>query len=172
VAIGLLQRARIFLRRVGGVILVMTLALWLLASFPAPPPGATGAPIEYSLAGMLGRVLAHLFEPIGFNWQISVALVPGLAAREVVVSSLATVYAIGGDDAAGALAPLIAQGWSAATAYALLAWFVFAPQCLSTLAAVRRETSGWRVPALLVAYLFALAYAAAFVTYRVALALA
>ena len=172
VAIGLLQRARIFLRRVGGVILVMTLAMWLLASFPGPPAGATGAPIKYSLAGMLGKGLAHVFAPIGFNWQISVALVPGMAAREVVVSSLATVYAISGaGDAAGALAPLIVKGWSAATAYALLTWFVFAPQCLSTLAAVRRETGGWRVPALLVTYLFVLAYAAAFITYRVALAL-
>jgi len=170
-AVGLLQRARIFLRRVGGVILVLTLALWLLATFPAPPAGATGAPIEYSLAGMLGHALAHLFAPIGFNWQISVALVPGLAAREVLVSSLGTVYALGGDDLARALAPVIAQGWSSATAYALLAWFVFAPQCLSTLAAVRRETGGWRVPALIAGYLFVLAYAAAFVTYRVALAL-
>jgi ferrous iron transport protein B len=156
---------------VGGVILVLTLALWLLATFPAPPAGATGAPIEYSLAGMLGHALAHLFAPIGFNWQISVALVPGLAAREVLVSSLGTVYALGGDDLARALAPVIAQGWSSATAYALLAWFVFAPQCLSTLAAVRRETGGWRVPALIAGYLFVLAYAAAFVTYRVALAL-
>ena len=168
-AVGLLQRARIFLRRVGGVILVLTLALWFLASFPAPPAGATGAAIEYSLAGTLGRALAHLFEPIGFNWQISVALVPGLAAREVLVSSLGTVYALGGDDVAATLGPVIAQGWPPATAYALLAWFVFAPQCLSTLAAVRRETGGWRVPALMAAYLFALAYAAAFVTYRTAL---
>ena len=148
-ALGLLQRARIFLRRVGGVILVLTLALWFLASFPAPPAGATGAAIEYSLAGTLGRALAHLFEPIGFNWQISVALVPGLAAREVLVSSLGTVYALGGDDVAATLGPVIAQGWPPATAYALLAWFVFAPQCLSTLAAVRRETGGWRVPALM-----------------------
>ena len=174
VALGLLQRARIFLRRVGGVIMVLTLALWFLASVPSPPPGATGSPIEYSLAGMMGGALAHLFAPLGFNWQISVALVPGMAAREVVVSSLATVYALGGHDstaAAGALAPVIAQGWNPATAYALLAWFVFAPQCLSTIAVVRRETGGWRVPALMVGYLFALAYAAAFVTYRVALAL-
>jgi ferrous iron transport protein B len=168
--IGLVQRARIFLARVGGVILLLTLALWFLASFPAPPPGASGAPIEYSIAGMLGRLLAMVFAPIGFNWQISVALVPGLGAREVLVSSLATVYSIGGGkDAAGALAPVLSQGWSAATAYALLAWFGFAPQCLSTLAAVRRETGGWRVPALLAAYLFALAYLAAFLTYRVAL---
>ncbi len=170
ILIGLVQRARIFLARVGGVILVLTLALWFLASFPAPPPGATGAPIEYSVAGMLGHLLAHIFAPIGFNWQISVALVPGMGAREVLVSSLAIVYSIGGGkDAAGALAPVLSQGWSTATAYALLAWFVFAPQCLSTLAAVRRETGGWRVPALLAAYLFALAYAAAFLTYRVAL---
>lgn len=175
VAIGLGQRAHIFLRRVGGVILLLTLALWFLASFPAPPEGAGGAPIEYSLAGTLGRLLAHVFEPIGFNWQISVALVPGMAAREVVVSSLATVYSLGGGEgreaAARALAPVIAQGWSPATAYALLAWFVFAPQCLSTIAAVRRETNGWRVPALLTGYLFALAYLAALLTYRVALAL-
>jgi ferrous iron transport protein B len=172
VALGLVQRARIFLRRVGGVILTLTLALWFLASFPAPPEGFTGAPIEASVAGMLGKLLAPVFAPIGFNWQISVALVPGMAAREVVVSSLATVYALGGGEgAAGALAPVIAKGWSAATAYALLAWFVFAPQCLSTLAAVRRETGGWKVPALLAGYLFVLAYGAAFATYRIALAL-
>ena len=172
VAIGLLQRARIFLRRVGGVILVLTLALWVLASFPLPPPGATGVPVEYSVAGMLGHALAHVFAPIGFNWQISVALVPGLAAREVVVSSLATVYALGGsNDMAGSLAPLITKGWSAATAYSLLAWYVFAPQCMATLAAVRRETGSWRMPAFLAGYLFVLAYAAAFATYRVALAM-
>jgi ferrous iron transport protein B len=108
---------------------------------------------------------------VGFNWQISIALVPGMAAREVVVSSLATVYALGdGSPAAQLLQPVIAKGWSSATAYALLAWFVFAPQCLSTLAAVRRETNGWRVPALMAGYLFVLAYLAAWVTYRVALA--
>jgi ferrous iron transport protein B len=171
IALGLMQRARIFLRRVGGVILVLTVALWFLVSFPLPPAGADGAPITYSFAGALGRLLAPLFAPIGFNWQISLALVPGMGAREVLVSALATVYAVGGGtDAGAALAPVIAQGWSAATAYALLAWFVFAPQCLSTLAAVRRETGGWRVPAALAGYLFVLAYAAAFLTYRVAIA--
>ena len=172
VALGLWQRARIFLRRVGGVILLMTVALWFLASFPQPPPGATGSPIEYSLAGTLGRGLAVIFEPIGFNWQISVALVPGMAAREVVVSSLATVYALsGGDDAAQALSPIIAQQWGLPTALSLLAWFVFAPQCLSTLAAVRRETGGWRMVGVMLAYLLVLAYAAAWLTYRSALAL-
>jgi len=148
-------------------------ALWFLASFPGPPPGATGAPIEYSLAGTLGRGLAVLFEPIGFNWQISVALVPGMAAREVVVSSLATVYSLAGAgaDAAQALSPIIASQWGLPTALSLLAWFVFAPQCLSTLAAVRRETGGWRIVALMVAYLFVLAYGAAWITYHGALAL-
>ena len=173
IAIGLWQRVTIFVRRVGGIILVLTVLLWALASFPAPPPGATGAAIEYSAAGRLGHALAHVFEPIGFNWQISIALVPGLAAREVVVGALGTVYALSatGDDAAQALSPLIAQGWSLATALSLLAWFVFAPQCLATLAAVKRETGGWKLPAIMLGYLFALAYAASFVTYRVALAL-
>jgi len=173
IAIGLWQRVEIFMRRVGGIILVLTILLWALSSFPAPPAGATGAPIEYSIAGRMGHGLALLFEPIGFNWQISIALVPGLAAREVVVSSLGTVYALSavGDDTAQALAPLIAHGWSLATAFSLLAWFVFAPQCLATLAAVKRETGGWKMPLVMAAYLFALAYAASFVTYRVALAL-
>jgi ferrous iron transport protein B len=171
IAIGLWQRAAIFLRRVGGIILALTIALWFLASFPSPPAGATGAPIEYSLAGQLGRALAPVFEPIGFNWQISIALVPGLAAREVAVSALGTVYALSatGEHTAAALTPLIAQSWSLATALSLLAWFVFAPQCLSTLATVKRESGGWRMPLVMAAYLFALAYAAAFITYRVAL---
>lgn len=169
-AISLWQRAEIFLRRVGGIILIMTLALWLLSSFPLPPEGATGSPIQYSFAGMLGQALAHLFAPIGFNWQISIALVPGMAAREVVVSSLATVYALSSSsaDAADALAPLISSSWSLATALSLLAWFVFAPQCLSTIAAVKRETGGWKIPIVMLTYLFGLAYLAAFITYRIA----
>ncbi len=173
VLIGLWQRVMIFMRRVGGIILVLTVALWFLASYPAPPPGATGEPIEYSFAGTLGGWLAVVFAPIGFNWQISIALVPGLAAREVLVSSLGTVYALSatGDDTAAILGPLIAQSWSMATALSLLAWFVFAPQCLATLAAIKRETGGWRYPLIAAGYLFALAYLASFVTYRIALAL-
>jgi len=172
-AISLWQRAEIFLRRVGGIILIMTIALWVLSSFPLPPEGATGSPIQYSLAGMLGEALAHVFSPIGFNWQISIALVPGMAAREVVVSSLATVYALSSSsaDAAEALIPLISSGWSLATALSLLAWFVFAPQCLSTIAAVKRETGGWKIPIIMLSYLFGLAYIASFITYRVATAL-
>lgn len=169
-AISLWQRAEIFLRRVGGIILLMTVALWVLSSFPFPPEGATGSPIQYSFAGMLGQALAYLFAPIGFNWQISIALVPGMAAREVVVSSLATVYALSSSsaDAADALVPLISGSWSLATALALLAWFVFAPQCLSTIAAVKRETGGWKIPIVMLGYLFGLAYVAAFITYRIA----
>ena len=170
-AISLWQRAEIFLRRVGGIILIMTIALWALSSFPLPPEGATGSPIQYSFAGMLGDALAHLFSPIGFNWQISIALVPGMAAREVVVSSLATVYALSSSsaDAADALIPLISSGWSLATALSLLAWFVFAPQCLSTIAAVKRETGGWKIPIIMLSYLFGLAYLASFITYTVSI---
>ncbi|MDE2371632.1 MAG: ferrous iron transporter B [Burkholderiales bacterium] len=172
-ALGLVERAKIFLRRVGGIIFALTIVLWFLSSWPPPPPGATGPAIEHSLAGILGHALQHVFAPIGFNWQISVALVPGMAAREVAVGALGTVYALsaGGGEVASSLAPVIAQGWSLATAFSLLAWYVFAPQCLSTLAVVKRETNSWRYPAIMAGYMFALAYIAAFVTYRVALAL-
>jgi len=171
VLLGLWQRTVIFVRRVGTTILFFTLALWLLASFPLPPDGATGPAIQYSIAGQIGHFIAPLFEPIGFNWQISLALIPGMAAREIAISALGTVYALSGDGDAQRLGQIVAQQWSAATAYALLAWYVFAPQCLSTLAVVRRETGGYTAPAIMLAYLFALAYAAAFVTYRLASAI-
>ncbi|WP_213362113.1 ferrous iron transport protein B [Brachymonas denitrificans] len=171
--LGLYERAWIFLHRVGTIILALTIVLWALSSFPAPPEGFTGPAIEYSLAGRLGRLLELVFAPIGFNWQISIALVPGMAAREVVVGALGTVYALSGsgDGVAEALSPLISAQWSLATALSLLAWFVFAPQCLSTLAAVKRETHSWRHVWIMAAYLFGLAYLASFITYRVALAL-
>jgi len=172
--LGLWERTQIFLTRVGTIILTLMVVLWFLASFPAPPAGATGPAIQYSIAGYLGRGLEYLFAPIGFNWQISIALVPGLAAREVAVSALGTVYAMAGsgtEDVAGALTPVIAHSWTLATGLSLLAWYVFAPQCLSTLAVVRRETNSWRYPLYMAAYLFALAYLGAFITYRVALAL-
>jgi ferrous iron transport protein B len=171
--LGLWERASIFMRRVGGIIFTLMVVLWFLSSFPAPPAGATGPAIQYSVAGMIGHALEHVFAPIGFNWQISIALVPGLAAREVAVGALGTVYSMSaaGDAVADALSPIIAKGWSLATAYSLLAWYVFAPQCLSTLAVVRRETNSWRYPLIMAAYLFALAYIASFVTYRVALGL-
>jgi len=172
-AIGLWQRVEIFLSRVGTIILALMVVLWALSSFPAPPPGASGPAIQYSIAGHIGAWLAVIFAPIGFNWQISVALVPGLAAREVAVGALGTVYALSatGSDTSGALTPLIAHSWSLPTALSLLAWYVFAPQCLSTLATVKRETNSWRYPLIMAAYMFALAYAGSFATYRIALAL-
>jgi len=172
-ALGLMERAHIFLARVGGIIFALMVILWFLSSYPAPPTGASGPAIQYSIAGWLGQALQHVFAPIGFNWQISIALVPGLAAREVAVGALGTVYSMSaaGGEVADALAPVIAKGWSLATAYSLLAWYVFAPQCISTLAVVKRETNSWRYPLLMAAYLFVLAYAAAFVTYRVSVAL-
>lgn len=173
ILLGLWQRIMIFVKRVGGIILALSIALWFLASFPAAPADFAGTAIEYSLAGRLGHSLSVVFEPIGFNWQISIALVPGLAAREVAVSALGTVYALSatGDDTAGLLTPLIAQSWSLATGLSLLAWYIFAPQCLATLAAIKRETGGWAVPLITAGYLFTLAYIAAFITYRMALLL-
>ncbi|MGB8327995.1 MAG: ferrous iron transporter B [Steroidobacteraceae bacterium] len=171
---GLWERARIFIERVGGIILSLMILLWFLSSFPAPPGGATGPAIQYSFAGMLGRALEALFAPIGFNWQIAIALVPGLAAREVAVGALGTVYALSGGNSeiSGALVPILARSWSFATALSLITWYVFAPQCLSTLAVVKRETNSWRYPIIMAAYLFAMAYAASFIVYRAALALA
>lgn len=171
--IGLWERAKIFLTRVGTIILSLMIILWFLSSFPAPPAGATEPAIHYSFAGMLGRYLEVIFAPIGFNWQICIALVPGLAAREVAVGALGTVYALSqtGEELSQSLLPIIAQTWSLPTAFSLLAWYVFAPQCVSTLVTVKRETNTWRYPMLMAAYLFGLAYLASFVTYRIALAL-
>nr|HQC72958.1 ferrous iron transporter B [Candidatus Competibacteraceae bacterium] len=173
VLLGLWERARIFMRRIGTIILSLMVVLWFLSTFPAPPAGATEPAIYYSFAGLIGRTLEPLLAPIGFNWQIAIALVPGLAAREVAVAALGTVYALSGDEGAmtEALTTALAQSWTLATALALLAWYVFAPQCLATLAAVRRETNSWRWAAFMFVYLMTLAYLAAFITYRVALAL-
>ena len=170
-AMGLNERAMIFLKRVGGIILALTVLLWFLSTFPAPPEGAIGPAIEYSLAGRLGHALQVVFAPIGFNWQIAIALVPGLAAREVAVGALGTVYALSatGEDVASALGPVIAQSWSMATALSLLVWYVFAPQCVSTLVTVRRETNSWRYALFMAAYMFALAYGASWITYRLTL---
>jgi ferrous iron transport protein B len=167
--LGLWQRIDVFLRRVGTTIVALMVLLWFLASFPGPPAGATEPAIVYSIAGRMGFLLAHVFAPIGFNWQISLALVPGLAAREVAVGALGTVYALSstGKDVAGQLAPIVAASWSLPTALALLAWYVYAPQCISTLAVVQRETNSWRYPALLAGLGFLAAYLAAGATFHV-----
>ena len=168
VALGLWQRAWIFLRNVGGIILALNVVLWFLATFPQAPVDHVGPAIEYSLAGRIGKAMAVVFEPIGFNWQIAIALIPGLAAREVAVGALGTVYALSqtGDDVGTALAPLIAQSWSLATGMSLLIWYVYAPQCLATLAVVRKEVGQIKLPLIMLTYLFGLAYLASWVTYR------
>ncbi|CRD50545.1 ferrous iron transporter B [Stenotrophomonas sp. GD03958] len=173
-AVGLYERGMIFLKRVGGIILALTILLWVLLSFPAAPAGATMPAIDYSYAGQLGHAMAVFFAPLGFNWQICIALIPGLAAREVAVSSLATVYALSAadDDAASqALTPLISDGWSLATALSLLVWYIYAPMCISTLATIKRETNSWKQMAFAAFYLFAAAYVAALITYQVTRAL-
>ena len=168
-AIGLWERIRIFLTRVGTIILTLMILLWFLSSFPAPPAGALGPAIQYSLAGRLGQMLQVVFAPIGFNWQIAIALIPGLAAREVAVGALGTVYALSatGDQLATTLTPMIAATWTLPTALSLLAWYVFAPQCISTLSIVKRETNSWKPALAMAAYMFALAYLASFATYQI-----
>src|SRR5215468_2545662 len=172
IAIGLFMRAKIFLVRAGTTIFSMMVLIWFLASFPRPPEGATEPDINYSLAAMIGHALEPILGPVGFNWQINVALIPGMAAREVAVAALGTVYAIeGGKEAAEQIGQALANKWSLATALAVLAWYIFAPQCASTLAVIRRETGGWRWMFVTFAYMLTLAYIAAFATYHVAVAL-
>jgi ferrous iron transport protein B len=168
-AIGLWERTRIFTTRVGTIILALMVLLWFLSSFPAAPAGATGPAIQYSLAGHLGQWLQVVFAPVGFNWQIAIALIPGLAAREVAVGALGTVYALSatGDALTTTLTPMISATWSLPTALSLLAWYVFAPQCISTLSIVRRETNSWKPVLAMAGYMFALAYLGAFATYQV-----
>ena len=172
IAIGVYTRAKMFLQRAGTTIFSMMVLIWFLASFPQPPAGATDPAINYSLAAIIGHALAPLFAPLGFNWQIVVALIPGMAAREVAVAALGTVYAIeGGKEAADQIGQVLATKWSLATALSLLAWYIFAPQCASTLAVIRRETGGSKWMVITFAYMFVLAYAASLVTYNVAAAL-
>jgi ferrous iron transport protein B len=172
VAIGLYTRTMMFLKRAGTTIFSMMVLIWFLASFPRPPAGATEPAINFSLAAMIGRWIEPLLAPVGFNWQISVALIPGMAAREVAVAALGTVYAIeGGKEAAEQIGQTLASNWSLATALALLVWYIFAPQCASTLAVIKRESGSWRWMAITFCYMLSLAYVAAFITYNVALAL-
>jgi ferrous iron transport protein B len=172
IAIGIYTRAKMFLQRAGTTIFSMMVLIWFLASFPQPPAGAEGPAIDYSLAAMIGKALEPLLLPIGFNWQIAVALIPGMAAREVAVAALGTVYAIeGGKEAAEQIGQVLAAKWSLATALSLLAWYIFAPQCASTLAVIRRETGSWKYMALTFFYMLALAYAASLATYSIAVAL-
>ena len=172
IVIGVYTRAKMFLQRAGTTIFSMMVLIWFLASFPSAPAGALEPAINYSLAAMIGKAIAPLLAPLGFNWQIAVALIPGMAAREVAVAALGTVYAIeGGKEAAAQIGQVLATKWSLATALSLLAWYIFAPQCASTLAVIRRETGSWKWMAVTFGYMLALAYAASLATYNIAVAL-
>ena len=171
-ALGLWQRAAIFLKRAGTVIALTTVVLWALLSFPKAPEGQ--AQVDYSVAGRIGSAIEVVVAPIGFNRDIALALLPAMAAREVAVAAIGTVYAVDNpDDDSGQnrIRENLQSRWSLPTALAFLMWFVFAPQCISTIAVTRRETNGWRWPAFMVGYLFALAYVAAGATYWAAIAL-
>ena len=171
VARNVLLRGKIFLTRAGTIILPLMVVVWALSSFPGAPAGATEPAIDYSIAGRLGHLLQPLLAPIGFNWQMTVALIPGFAAREVAVAALGTVYAVGaGGGDPGALGATLAQHWSVATGLSFLAWYVFAPQCASTIAVVKRETNSWIWPSVMLVYMTALAYLGALVVYRCAVA--
>jgi ferrous iron transport protein B len=168
-ALGLLQRGQIFLHRAGTTIFTMMVVIWFLCSVPPAPADATLPAINYSLAARIGQAMEPVLRPAGFNWQIDVALVPGMAAREVAVAALGTVYAIeGAGDNSDELGRTLTAHWSLATALALLAWYVFAPQCAATLGVVRRESNSWKWTLFLFSYMLALAYLAAFVTYQTA----
>jgi ferrous iron transport protein B len=165
IAIGLYERAMIFLKRLTGVILALTVLMWALSSFPAPPAGAAGPAINYSFAGYLGHALAWIFAPLGFNWQMSLSLIPAFAARETAVAALATVYSVGGE---ADLPQALTANFPLASALSMMVWFAFAPQCMSTLAVIRRETDSWRNVALSFGYMFVVAYIASFATYQIA----
>ena len=169
IAIGIYTRAMMFLQRAGTTIFAMMVLIWFLASFPQPPVGATDPGIDYSLAAIIGRFIEPVLAPLGFNWQIAVALIPGMAAREVAVAALGTVYSIeGGKEAAEQIGQVLASKWSLATALSLLAWYIFAPQCASTLAVIKRETGGWRWMWITFFYMLSLAYVASLITYNIA----
>ena len=175
VAIGLWTRCWIFLKRAGTIIATTTVVLWALLTFPQVPKGSPVSQVNYSVAGRVANTIEPVFRPIGFNRDIVLALIPAMAAREIAVSALATTYAVdapggdtGGDAQDRAIGDKLRGNWSLATALAFLMWFVFAPQCISTIAITRRETNGWKWPAFMVTYLFALAYAAAGATYWIA----
>ena len=172
VALGLMERVRLFVRRAGTVILALSIVLWFLSSYPRPPQGSVDPAIFHSYAGKIGRTLEPVFRPIGFNWRIVVALIPGFAAREVMVAALGTVYAVeGANEESPGLIAALSRDWSLATALSLLVWYVLACQCLSTLAVVRRETNSWRWPLFMLLYLTVLAYLGSWLTYQGAVAL-
>lgn len=171
VLIGLWSRAAIFLKRAGTIIALTTVILWALLSFPRAPEGQSQ--VDHSIAGRIANGVAVVVKPIGFNRDIALALIPAMAAREVAVSAIGTVYAV--DDAEStkgqrSIVDNLRHRWSLPTALAFLMWFVFAPQCISTIAVTRRETNGWKWPLFMIGYLFTAAYVMAGITYWLAVA--
>jgi ferrous iron transport protein B len=162
------NKARIFISKAGKVILALSLVIWVLVSFPRNIDGTSSA-IDHSYAAMIGRTFTPVFEPLGFDWRINTALIPAFGAREVLVAALATVYAVDGDEESQAsqLTTILASEYSLATLAALIVWFIFAPQCISTIAVIRRESGGWLAPVVMVSYTLVLAWVMAFLTYRI-----
>ena len=164
------DRVKAFLKRAGTIIFALAVVLWGLVSWPQPPEGATGAAIDYSLAGTLGHAIQPFFAPLGFTWEMCIAMIPGIAAREVVVAALGTVYAVSAsseDAVQNALIPIIHNNWGLPTAFAFLAWYVYAPMCAATLTVIRRETKSTKNMLMITGYLFLMAYFAAFVVYQI-----
>lgn len=171
ICLTLWDRVSAFLKRAGTIIFALSVILWFLVTFPSAPEGATAPAIDYSFAGMLGHLIQPIFAPLGFTWQMCIAMIPGVAAREVVVAALGTVYAMSGseDQIVDALIPVVTNDWGLPTALAFITWYIYAPMCMATLAVIKRETKSTKQTALITAYLFALAYLFAFVVYHIAL---
>ncbi len=174
IVISLWDRVYAFLKNAGTIIFALSVVLWFLVSFPKPPAGATGAAIDSSFAGTLGHFIQPIFAPIGFTWEMCIALIPGMAAREVVVAALGTVYSVGAqseESMQNALIPIIHNSWGLPTAFAFLAWYVYAPMCLATLAVIKRETKSTSHTLLITSYLFVIAYVFAYFIYQLTLRL-
>lgn len=170
ICLTLWERVSAFLKRAGTVIFALSVILWFLVSFPAAPESATAPAIDYTFAGMLGHIIEPIFAPLGFTWQMCIAMIPGIAAREVVVAALGTVYAMSGseDQIMESLTPVVTNDWGLPTALAFITWYIYAPMCMATLAVIKRETKSTKQTFLITAYLFALAYFFALVVYHIA----
>jgi ferrous iron transport protein B len=169
IGLRLWDRTKVFLKRAGTTILSVAVILWILAH--VPPKGGQAPPIAESVAGTIGRAIEPLIAPLGFNWKIGIGLVTSLAAREVIVGTLGTIYGIEGDDQSMSLQEALRHDLSPSGAVALLVFFAFAMQCMSTIAVVRRETGGWKWPLIQFTYMGTLAYAGAFLANRIVSAL-
>lgn len=169
---GALQKGWIFVKKAGTVILLLSVIIWGLVTFPGPPANADKPAIHYSYAASIGKTFEPVFRPLGFDWKITTALIPSFGAREVLVAAMGTVYAVEGDDTEdegfiGQLSTVLAENYSLATLMALLIWFVFSPQCIATFGVMKKETNGYKMPLIFGAYTLAMAYGFAYITYLI-----